>query len=204
MMRLLGVLLLCLTVAAAQAAEPRFAVRFYCMDVHDSVLLQLGWNRATGALGVQVSTAAALALLDADTLHPLGSIRIEAVSGQAQSIDHTRLASYLEADASGDLVEKTSEWNEGLSAHITVACDSEGRIRIDGQLVINAIDARAILPQLPGQALGKPLQHFTQTIVPAAVLRSGEACVVPVSASPGADSERVVVVVAERLPEAKP
>jgi len=204
MLRLLAVLVLTLCAMAAPAAEPQYTVHLYCMDVQDSVLLQLGWNRATGALSSQVTTATALALLDDEALHPLGSIRIVAVNGQSQSVDHTHPAVYLEPDANGALVEKASEWNEGLSAHITVTSDSEGRIRIDGQLVINAIDARAALPQLPSQALGKPRLHSSQTIVPAAVLRSGEACVVPISASPGADAERVVVVVAEELGAAKP
>jgi len=204
MQRLVGILILVLAAVAAQAAEPRIAVNLYCMDVQDKILLQLGWNRATGALGAQVSTANALTLLDPMAVHPLGCIHLVMVSGQSQLIDQTHPAIYLDADAAGNLVEKISEWNEGISAHITVSTDSEGRIRIGGQLVINAIDGRMVLPQLPQQDLGKPRLHSSQTVVPAAVLRSGEACVVPISASPNAESERVVVVVADVLAASDP
>jgi len=184
---------------ALTAAEQPLVLRLYCLDLQPQVLEHFGEDRATGTLPAQVTSAAAFRLLDADAVTVLGAITItmDHADGAPVAVDHTHPATYLEADAAGGVALRESTWSEGLAARISAHRDAEGRIRVDGQVTLNAIASRQVLSGAEHLALGKPLTHSSQSVVPGAALRSGEACVIPFPGASSGTTERVLVLVAE-------
>jgi hypothetical protein len=199
LVRCLGPLLVLALSQALPAADPALVLHLYCLDLQPQVLERFGEDRATGALPAHVTSGAAFRLLDADAVTVLGAITItmDQADGTPVAVDHTHPATYLETDASGTVVQRESPWSEGMVARISAHRDSEGRIRVDGQVTLHAIASRQALSGAQRLPLGKPLTQTTQSVVPGAVLRSGEACVIPFPGAGGGTAQRVLVVVAD-------
>jgi hypothetical protein len=197
--RLLLALVLAAAAPALLAADGRFVVKFYCLDVSQPLLERLGRDRGTGQLPEQLPLARALGLLDQDQVRIVAYSRVEAVAGKEAAVDNTRKATYLEPAPGGGMVQRTSEWDEGVSVRIVPTVDHDGRIHIDGIYSLKAINSRAPLVGVEKLDLGRPLTHSTQTINPAVVLRAGEARMMNALNSGNVDTERVLLVVVDRL-----
>jgi len=196
--RLLIALVLAAAAPALIAAEGRYVFKFYCLDVSAAVLDRVGRDQATGQLPDQLPLARALSLLDQDQVKVVAFTRIEAVAGKEAAADNTHKALFLEPAPGGGMVQRTSEWDEGASVRIVPTIDRDGRIRVDGLYSLKAINSRAPLVGVDKLALGRPLTHSTQSINPAVVLRPGEARMMNALNSGNVDTERVLLVVAEK------
>jgi hypothetical protein len=195
---LLALILVVLAPALA-AADGRYVIKFYCLDVTQPLLERLGRDRTTGQLPDTLPLARALALLDQDQVRVVAFSRVEAVPGKEAAADNTRKAIYLEPAPGGGMVQRTSEWDEGASVRVVPVLDQDGRLRIDGFYSLKAINSRAPLVGVEKLDLGRPLTHATQTINPAVVLRPGEARMMNALNSGNVDTERVLLVVADKI-----
>jgi hypothetical protein len=98
------------------------------------------------------------------------------------------------------MVQRQSEWDEGVTVRIVPTVDADGRIRLDGQFALKEITARSPIVGAEKLDLGRPLSHAVRTINPAVVLRVGEARLVPHLDGASVGTERVLLVVAEAAP----
>ncbi len=178
------------------AADAQYVFKFYCLDLQPGALERLGKDARTGQLPEELPLAKALALLDQDQVKQVAFSRVEAVIGKEASATNTHKATYLEPAPGGGMVQRQSEWDEGVSVRIVPTIDREGRIHIDGNYALKSINSRAPLVGVEKWDLGRPLTHSTQTVNPAVVLRAGEARLIGALGS-GSESERILIVVAE-------
>jgi hypothetical protein len=201
MLRRLLPALVCLAIAgsAGAADSERFVVKFYCLDVTQALLDRIGRDPSTGQLPEQLPLARALSFLDQDQVKLVSYSRVEAVPGKEAAADNTHKAIYLEPAPGGGMVQRTSEWDEGASVRIVPTVDRDGRVRIDGAYALKAINSRAPLVGVEKLDLGRPLTHATQTINPAVALHPGEARMMNALTSGNVDTERVLLVVVEKL-----
>jgi hypothetical protein len=196
--RLLLTLAVMLAASTLGAADGRFVIKFYCLDVTQALLDRLGRDHATGQLPEQLPLARALSLLDQDQARVVAFTRVEAVPGKEAAADNARKATYLEPAPGGGMVQRTSEWDEGVSVRVVPTVDRDGRIRIEGIYALKAINSRAPLVGVEKLDLGRPLTHSTQTINPAVVVRPGEARMMNALSSGNVDTERVLLVAVEQ------
>ncbi len=172
-------------------------VRIYCLDLQIGVLDRLGRDQSTGLVPLHLPLAAALDLLDKDLVDEVAFARVRTTFGHEGVDERLNKVTYLEPTPDGGLIQRFSDWQEGISVRITPLQDSEGRIRLSGAMVVRTIDKRAPLVGFEGLSLGRPMSHATQSLNPAVVLRPGEACVI---GNPGVEPsgrERVLLISAE-------
>ncbi|MBA3707285.1 MAG: hypothetical protein H0W83_00525 [Planctomycetes bacterium] len=189
------------TAASASASDQRLAIKFYCLDIGKSEMAALKRDSRTGQLPEQLSMASAMTLLDQDHVKVVAFSRLDSVIGKEAAANSTHKASYLELAPTGAWMQKLSDWDEGVSARVTASIDGEGRIHVDGIYSLKAINSRAPLVGIEKWDLGRPLTHSTVTINPAVVLRAGEARLIEAFGNGAPDSDRVLVVVVQKLAE---